>query len=104
MKEWLKHIVVIALLVPLLFFNIKNTHDWGDDFAQYLLEAKNIKEGRPISYTNFVENPNYVLGPNFYPPGFPIIIALTSFDVRNLNLLMSFFFIVHCLLFISFIQ
>ncbi|MBN8693696.1 MAG: hypothetical protein J0L69_10900 [Bacteroidetes bacterium] len=101
MKEWLKHIVVIALLVPLLFFNIKNTHDWGDDFAQYLLEAKNIKEGRPISYTNFVENPNYVLGPNFYPPGFPIIIALTSFDVQNLNLLMSFFLL--CIAYFSFL-
>lgn len=101
MKEWLKHIVVIVLLVPLLFFNIKSTHDWGDDFAQYLLEAKNIQEGKPIGQTNFVENPNYVLGPNCYPPGFPIIIALTSFDVRNLNLLMSFFLM--CVAYFSFV-
>ncbi|HWY12927.1 MAG TPA: hypothetical protein VN026_16450 [Bacteroidia bacterium] len=101
MKESLKHSAVIIFLLPLLFFNIKNTHDWGDDFAQYLLEAKNIKEGKPIAQTGFVENPNYVLGPNCYPPGFPIIIALTSFEVSKLNVLMSFFLL--CIGYFSFL-
>lgn len=101
MKEWAKHIAVIVLLLPLLFFNIKNTHDWGDDFAQYLLEAKNITEGKPVSQSDFVENPNYVLGPNCYPPGFPILIALTSFEVGKLNVLLSFFLL--CIGYFSFL-
>ncbi len=101
MKEWVKHIAVIVLLLPLLFLNIKHTHDWGDDFAQYLLEAKNITEGKPIGHTGFVENPNYVLGPNCYPPGLPIIIALTSFDISKLNVLMSFFLL--CIGYFSFL-
>lgn len=91
MKEWIKHTAVIVLLLPLLFLNIKNTHDWGDDFAQYLIEAKNIQQGAPLGQSGFVENPHYILGPNCYPPGFPLIIALTSFDIEKLNVLMSFF-------------
>lgn len=101
MKGVLKHIAVLVCLLPLLFLNIKSTHDWGDDFAQYLIEAKNIKEGKPIAQTTFIENPNYVLGPNCYPPGFPIIVALTSFDVKYLNVLMSFFLL--CIGYFSFL-
>jgi hypothetical protein len=93
MKKILKHSFVIILLLPLLFFNIKSVHDWGDDFAQYLLEAKNIKEGRFFAQTGFVMNPDYVVGPNCYPPGFPIIIALTSFKVSTLNVVISFFLV-----------
>jgi hypothetical protein len=93
MRKILKHSLVIILLLPLLFLNIKSVHDWGDDFAQYLLEAKNIKEGRFFAQSGFVMNPNYVLGPNCYPPGFPIIIALTSFKVSNLNIVISFFLV-----------
>jgi hypothetical protein len=95
MKQYYKHIAVLTCLLPLLFFNIKHTHDWGDDFAQYLVEAKNILEHKPISETRFIENPNFVLGPNYYPPGFPLILVITSpithFDIANLNVLTSFF-------------
>lgn len=101
MKEWIKHIAVIVLLLPLLFLNIKSTHDWGDDFAQYLIEAKNIQQGLPLGQSGFVENPNYILGPNCYPPGFPLIIALTTFDVSGLNVLMSFFLL--CIGYFSFL-
>jgi hypothetical protein len=95
MKEKLKHIAVIACLLPLLFLNIKDSHDWGDDFAQYLIEAKNILEHRPLGENNFIANPNFVLGPNCYPPGFPLIVALSSpltdMGMCGLNVLISFF-------------
>jgi len=93
MKGILKHIAVIICLLPLMFLNIKSTHDWGDDFAQYLIEAKNISNGDPLGQSGFVENPNYILGPNCYPPVLPIIIALTSNDIGFLNILMSIFLI-----------
>lgn len=93
MKHTLKHTAVIICLLPLLFLNIKTTHDWGDDFAQYLIEAKNIVHHHPINTSSFVENPNYILGPNCYPPGLPLIIALTSSDIVFLNVLMSFFLV-----------
>jgi hypothetical protein len=33
---------IILFLLPMLFISINNFHDWGDDFAQYLLQAKLI--------------------------------------------------------------
>lgn len=101
MKLFLKHTAVIVSLLPLLFLNIKSSHDWGDDFAQYLIEAENISKGFPINTSGFVENPNYVLGPNCYPPGLPLIIALTSSDIQWLNILMSFFLV--CIGYFSFL-
>lgn len=101
MKLFLKHTAVIVCLLPLLFLNIKSTHDWGDDFAQYLLEARNIANGEPINTSGFVENPNYILGPNCYPPGLPLIIALSSENIIWLNVLMSFFLV--CIGYFSFL-
>jgi hypothetical protein len=38
----LQKIVVVIALIPLIFINLNNKHDWGDDFAQYLLQAQHI--------------------------------------------------------------
>ncbi len=32
--------LILCCLLPVLFIQINNFHDWGDDFAQYLLQAK----------------------------------------------------------------
>lgn len=73
-----KWFLLLALLVfiPLLFLNIRADHDWGDDFAQYLAQADNIAQGKPMAATGYIYNPEYPsLGPKAYPPGFPIMIA-----------------------------
>lgn len=36
-------ILLVVLLVPTFLFNNNHTHDWGDDFAQYIYQAKEIK-------------------------------------------------------------
>jgi len=48
--------ILIAVLLPILLLPLHNGHDWGDDFAQYLLQAKNIT-GEPSEklVTNFEE-------------------------------------------------
>lgn len=64
------------LFLPLLFTGIRTDHDWGDDFAQYLAQAENIFQGRPMAETGYIYNPEYPsLGPKAYPPGFPLLIA-----------------------------
>lgn len=35
-------LIWIAVLLPILFIPLHNGHDWGDDFAQYLLQAKSL--------------------------------------------------------------
>ncbi len=34
--------MLFLVLLPMLFMPLQNGHDWGDDFAQYLLQAKKI--------------------------------------------------------------
>lgn len=69
-------IVVLLLLFPLCFLGIRNNHDWGDDFAQYINQAKCISEGKPASGTGYIFNGNYsMLGPKAYPAGFPLLLS-----------------------------
>jgi hypothetical protein len=69
-------LLVVFLLLPLFFINVKNTHDWGDDFAQYLIQARNIVEDRPQTYNGLLLNEKeraYAI--EAYPVGFPLMIA-----------------------------
>ena len=64
------------LLLPLFFINARTSHDWGGDFAGYIMQAKNIVEGVPQSETLYVYNTdNPVLGPPAYPIGFPLLLS-----------------------------
>lgn len=72
----LKLLLYIALFVPLFFINIKDSHDWGDDFAQYIHQALNIAEGRSQSTTGYIFNPDHAfVGPQSYSVGFPLLLS-----------------------------
>lgn len=69
-------IVLLVLLFPLCFSGIRNNHDWGDDFAQYIHQAKKISEAKSALETGYLFNPKYsMLGPKAYPAGFPLLLA-----------------------------
>lgn len=68
--------LLICLLVPLLVIYVPDSHDWGDDFAQYIHQAKNIVEHRSQIDTGFIYDPQYVtVGPPAYPVGFPLLLS-----------------------------
>lgn len=61
-------------------------HEWGDDFALYLLHARNLAEGRPYADTGYLYNPHYPsIGPPTYPPVTPALLAAV-YAVAGLNL------------------
>lgn len=67
---------VLLLLIPLFFLNVKDSHDWGDDFAQYLIQARNIVEGRQQTDNGLIMNSeNNVYAIKAYPVGLPLILA-----------------------------
>jgi len=68
-------ILAVILFLPLLFIGTHNSHDWGDDFAQYIHQAGNIIHGIPQTETGFVFNQQHFIGPQTYPSGFPLILA-----------------------------
>ena len=73
-KEW-GILVLLILMVPLFFLNMKDCHDWGGDFAQYIHQAINIVKGIPITETGYIFNDQYPFAPPSYPNGFPLMLA-----------------------------
>jgi len=68
-------ILAAILFLPLLFLGTRNSHDWGDDFAQYIHQAGNIVHGISQSETGFVYSQENYIGPKAYPAGFPLLLA-----------------------------
>lgn len=51
-------------------------HAWGDDWAQFVLHARNIVTGHPYADTGYLFNPDVPnIGPPSYPPGLPLLLA-----------------------------
>jgi hypothetical protein len=99
----LKVITVLLLCLPLLFINIRNDIDWGDDNAHYLLQAKYITEGTPQANTQYIYNSDCpVLGPPAYPIGFPLILSgvyyFKGLNLHAFSLMLAIALIAVCLL------
>lgn len=71
---------LVAFLVPFFALAI---HQWAwspgatdGDYAQYLLHAKALVEGRPYAETGYIVHPDaWSIGPRAYPPGLPLTLA-----------------------------
>ena len=99
-NKWKFRIVIVLLLIPLFFINVKDSHDWGDDFAQYLIQAKNIIEHRPQTENGLLQNekdPAYAI--QAYPVGFPLIISPVYFFWKY-NIL-PYYILISILLFLT---
>jgi len=79
---------VHALVLLVGLFYVLTIHaglPWGDDFAMYLMHARNLATGIPYSAIGYVFNPlQPEVGPPVYPPLFPAIIA-PAIAVAGLN-------------------
>ena len=90
----LSKLLCILLLLPLLHINIRDSHNWGDDFAQYLMQARNIVEGKSQKDNGLVfdsRSGEYAL--QAYPVGFPLLLApvyhQSGLSIRPYLLLLS---------------
>ncbi len=94
--DWLWPLLIAS---GLFFINIRPYHDWGDDFAQYLQEAKNFALEQPIEQSSYVFNPNFArIGPKVYPPGFPLLLSLLANEKGDVSILTAQYFITACCL------
>jgi hypothetical protein len=77
---------VLSAIGCFYVLTLRAGHTWGDDFAMYLLHARNLAEGRPYAATGYVYNPAEPhLGPPVYPPVFPLLLA-PLYQAAGLNL------------------
>jgi hypothetical protein len=76
-------VLICVAIVHLL--TLRPGHAWGDDFAMYILHARNIAEHRPFATTGYIYNPFLpVVGPRSYPPVFPFLLA-PAYKLFGLN-------------------
>lgn len=74
LKIWALGLAAAVCVFHLL--TLRQGQTWMDDYAQYVLHASNIAEGRPYADTGYVVNPSYLdTGPETYPPVFPLMLA-----------------------------
>ncbi len=89
---------IAAYLLALLPFAVLAVHQWGflprmsdGDYAQYILHAKALVEGRGYTDTGYIFTPfSFLVGPPAQPPGLPLLLApLVALFGANLFVLKS---------------
>jgi hypothetical protein len=72
-------IVIILISIIIGACTLTRGHQWGDDFAWYILQAKSIVNGTTGEFMEISAFTNYQstthLGPLAYPWGYPVILA-----------------------------
>lgn len=84
----------------LLVGNLTTGHDWGDDFALYIMQAQSLVEGRldKLAEENqfTTERSSIPMGPIFGPWGFPLLLApmyaIFGMKILALKLVVALFF------------
>ncbi len=91
---------VLSLSLLIGFFSLTRGHEWGDDFASYVMQAASILNG---TMDEFVERNSFTIfesstqiGPVAYPWGYPLILtplyAMKGVHPLTLKLAGLFFF------------
>lgn len=77
---------LILLIVAVLFFSVldlRNDHNWGDDFSAYIGQAEAIAKNDTNRFSQVSENrvllSDTQVGPNLYPWGYPLLLAPVIF-------------------------
>jgi len=91
-----------------VFFTLSNGHEWGDDFAHYLLQARSLLTGTTDQYiagTNFTNSfSSFPHSPTTVPWGFPLLLlpfvkifnqSMLGFKLVNGLVYSAFLFIVY---------
>ncbi len=93
-KSLAGYFLLSLLCLPLFFINVRDSHDWGDDFAGYIHQAENIINGIPQSKTGFLYNEDFHDLSVVTDIGFPLLIAPVYYfrgnDVKAFLLFISF--------------
>ena len=103
-EHWIIAVIVVAAFV-LCVLNLASGHDWGDDFALYISQAKAITEvdlDRVVQSNIFSKDHSSwsTFSPAAYPWGFPLLLA-PLYAIWGINF--GVFQIVQCFFFAAFI-
>ena len=99
MKKFFLPLALILLSTLLAFSLLTKDHEWGDDWASYLMQSIAITKGETHEFiqrnTFTMRTSTHFIGPDAYPWGFPTLLAPFTLACGPLN--------VFCLKFINLI-
>ncbi len=99
MKKHLLPLAIILLSTLLAFSILTKDHEWGDDWASYLMQAVSITQGGTDEFiernTFTMRTSTHFIGPDAYPWGYPALLApftlvcgpLNIFCLKSINLI-----------------
>lgn len=89
MKKFTDSLLLIILISVIIgACTLRRGHEWGDDFAWYILQAKSIWDGttdqfmEESAFTNYQSTTH--LGPLAYPWGYPLILT-PVYAIKGIN-------------------
>jgi hypothetical protein len=89
-SEFIILVVILGLSALLGLLLLTKGQDWGDDFADYIMQAQSIVKGNEQSFIErnafTINSTDFILGPVAYPWGYPLILA-SVYAVTGLNLI-----------------
>ncbi len=86
------HLFLLLIMLPLLWMGSNGQHDWGDDFAQYLLQTKHLLDGQAQTSTCVIEPASHpTVAIRAYPVGFPLLLAV-AFGLFGTGILVGQYF------------
>jgi hypothetical protein len=99
MKKYLLPLAIILISTAIAFAMLTKDHEWGDDWASYVMQAVAITKGDTSAFmthnTFTMRESTHFIGPDAYPWGFPTLLAPFTLVCGPLN--------VFCLKFINLI-
>jgi hypothetical protein len=79
LKSGMPYAFLIAVCGLLIFGTLNTGHDWGGDFAAYIMQADSLVDGTPQKFVEMnsftIEHTLRQIGPVAYPWGFPAMLA-----------------------------
>lgn len=91
MKKLLLPLALILISLLLASSILIKDHDWGDDWASYLMQAIAITKGQTHEFiqrnTFTMRESTHFIGPDAYPWGFPALLAPFTLACGPLNIL-----------------
>ncbi|MDQ5985965.1 MAG: hypothetical protein CSYNP_01683 [Syntrophus sp. SKADARSKE-3] len=104
LNKYAIYIVIVIIFGIASMINVHGNHDWGDDFAQYISQAKNISYGIDQKESNLIldkDTESWGAAP-YVPPGFPLILAFTYLlygnSIFSFQITIAIFYLLICLL------
>ena len=90
MKKFILPLAIILFSILLAFSLLTLDHDWGDDWASYIMQAVSITHGETDEFiqrnTFTMRESTHFIGPDAYPWGYPTLLAPFTLACGPLNI------------------